>query len=182
MHLTDARNLRDILRAGIRPSRHEYRASIVPPGWPMRHVFCAPVLPDHESTFHWARELRQRPHRILAIQFRLPDDEKVLVGRFGQDHAVVTAAQAVARFLVLRPDPRGWQVLVPRRIERREILRSRPVPQFIGWRGNPEIRLPPPSDRKPPGVSRWDWERVLNPWLAFPIVEEDPEPWLPDEE
>jgi hypothetical protein len=69
---------------------------------------------------------------------------------------VTDAADAVALFRRAAPDPRGLQVMVPRRIEPREITRVRTVPGFIGWIGSPEARSAPRG--KPPGVSRWDWQ------------------------
>ncbi len=96
------------------------------------------------------------------MQFRLPDEERVLVGHFASDHRVVTAAEAVAAFMQASPNPRGMQVLLPRKVHPREITGTRAVPQFVGWRYSPIWRGAPPSYRKPPGISRWQWERILD--------------------
>lgn len=154
MHITPAAAARAILRAGIRPSRGEW-SGYAPPGWPRYYVFCAPVLPSHEATFHWMRELTRWRGRCAAVQFRIPDDQPVLVGHYGQAHAAVTAAEAVARFQRAAPAPRGLQVMIPRRVDAREITRLRKVPNFIGWTAHPRDRRAPFG--KPPGVTRWEW-------------------------
>jgi hypothetical protein len=73
-------------------------------------------------------------HRGVAVQFRLPDNERVLVGAYSKEHRIVTAAEAVAAFMHVGEVPRGMEVLVPRAIAPREITRIRSVPNFIGWR------------------------------------------------
>jgi hypothetical protein len=157
VHVTDERLLRDIRRAGIKPSRRDF-GSYAPPGWPRRYVFCAPVLRDAESTFHWMRELAGpgRGRRGTAVQFRLPDSEQVLVGTFHDVHQVMTAAEAVAAFMRAAPGPRGMQVLVPRAIAPREITGVRAVPSFIGWRYTPfsPRAKPPPVERPSPAARK----------------------------
>jgi hypothetical protein len=151
VHITDERLLRAILRGGIRPSKEGY-GRYAPPGWPRRFVFCAPVLPTLEATFHWMREVAGpgTGRRGAAVQFRLADTEPVLVGVYGNSHLAMTAAEAVGMFLAA-PWPRGMQVLVPRAIEPTEITRVRRVPRFIGWRrsafrrGRPVGRPPSPA-------------------------------------
>lgn len=166
VHVADGRALRDILRGGIRLSRHDY-SGYAPEGWPARYVFCVPVLPSFEATFQWVRELRLRASRCAAVQFRLPDDETVLVGAYWQAHRVGTAAEAAGVFLRAAPAARGMQVLVPRAVRPREIVRVRSVPQFVGWRHGPN-RLPPRGWLKPPGVPRWEWRHVLKARYAEP--------------
>jgi hypothetical protein len=136
VHITDERWLRDIRRVGIKPSVWNLTLCYSPPGWPARYVFCAPVLRNFESTFHWMRKLSGPGglRRGVAVQFRLPDAEPVLVGAYSKEHRVLTAAQAVAAFMYAGQVPRGMQVLVPRSIAPAEITRIRAVPNFIGWR------------------------------------------------
>ena len=48
----------------------------------------------------------------------------------------MTAAEAAAEFMSAE-DRQGWEVVIPRRIEAKEIHRTRKLPQVIGWRFSP---------------------------------------------
>lgn len=135
VHITDARRLGSILRGGLRAER-------LPRGG--RGVHCVPVLPDFQATFGWLRELKRRGYReAVAVQFSLPDAELVSVARFDREPESMTAAQAVAAFMTL-PDPRGWEVVVGRKIELRKLHGVRRLRQVTGWRYFPEAKGRPP--------------------------------------
>lgn len=74
---------------------------------------------------------------IVGVYFKIPDDEPALVGHYGTAHAAMTAAAAVA-FIAALDDPRGHEVIVPRRIRSDEISKIRALPQVVGWRYWPE--------------------------------------------
>lgn len=140
VHLTPEANARRIVRAGIRARSR---------GWyddDSDGVYCMPVLPSYTLTHQWVRELRRWQRRVLvAVDVRLPDDERVTVGRYGRPPLRVTSAEAVAVVRKLE-DPRGWEVFVPRAIRPGEVRRIRPVRQGIGWRYQPDAhgRAPAP--------------------------------------
>ncbi|WIM93773.1 HEAT repeat domain-containing protein [Actinoplanes oblitus] len=120
VHLTPARLTATVRRGGL--------------GAP---VYCFPVLPSHTLTYQWARELRRRGAReFVAVTFVLPDSEPVDVGHYGKPPERVTAARAVA-ILRTMPDPRGYEVVVPRRVTAREVRTIRPAPRVTGWRYMP---------------------------------------------
>jgi hypothetical protein len=73
----------------------------------------------------------------VAVQFRIDDEEQVSVGHYRQGHFEVRASEA-ARLIMTATDPRGYEVLIPRRIEPREITRVRRVRQVVGWRFWPD--------------------------------------------
>ncbi|GAA4586443.1 hypothetical protein BJY16_007916 [Actinoplanes octamycinicus] len=117
VHLTPARLTATVRRAGV--------------GAP---VYCFPVLPSHTLTYQWARELRRRGTReFVAVTFVLPDAEPVDVGHYGKPPERVTAAEAVATLRAM-PDPRGFEVIVPRRVTAGEVRTVRPAPRLTGWR------------------------------------------------
>lgn len=126
VHLAPEGQAASIRRSGIRlRSRSRYR---------LPAVYCMPLLPDFFASHQWLRELRRRGQRtFVAIDFRIPDDEPVLVGHYGRPHAQMTAAEA-AGLILSCPDPLGYEVVLQRPVEAREITRIRPVPQVIGWR------------------------------------------------
>ncbi len=126
MHLTPEKNARRIRRAGITA------------GGFRRGVFCLPVLPSYVLSHQWLRELRRGGQRlIVAVHFRIPDDETVQVGHYSNSGAEMTAAEAVSVILHAE-DPRGYEIVVPRSIAPTELHRIRHVRQVAGWRYHPD--------------------------------------------
>lgn len=129
-HLTPERESRKLVRAGIR--------AISPGHGTPRGVFCMPILPDYFATHQWLRELKRRGERTLvAVDFRLRSEEPAWVGHYGRPHAETTVGRAIGMLMRL-PDPRGFEVVVPRAIRCDEILRVRTPRQVIGWRYQPD--------------------------------------------
>jgi hypothetical protein len=118
-------------------------------------VFAMPVLPDFLVTHQWLRELRRwHRERLVAIYFSISSDEAVYAGRYGREkrHGVIgELLPAIVR------QPEGAEVVIPRRILRREIHKIASLRQDIGWVENPDT-----SDKYdcvcpaclPPGVPR----------------------------
>ncbi|WP_174188423.1 HEAT repeat domain-containing protein [Nocardia barduliensis] len=124
VHLTAEKNARRIRRAGIAASA--------------RGVFCMPVMPSYVLSHQWLRELRRGGQRqIVAVDFRIPDNEPVLVGHFGAVLTEMTAVEAVSVILHAK-DPRGYEIVVPRAITPAELHRIRYVRQVTGWRYFPD--------------------------------------------
>jgi len=73
------------------------------------------------------------------VQFRIPDDEFVLVGRYDGEKLEMTAAEAAGTFLK-HTDPMGLEVIVPRRIMPKEIAGTYPAPRIMGWRYYPDAK------------------------------------------
>lgn len=129
VHLAPEKVVRHVARTGL-----QVRRSRDPAG---RVVFAFPVLPSWFLSHQWLRELKRRGQRTLvAVHFRIPDEEPVTVGRYGKPHRSMTAAQAVA-FVASLEDSRGYEVLIPRRIAPGEIHAVRSVNQVVGWRYYP---------------------------------------------
>ncbi|GAA2239600.1 hypothetical protein GCM10010232_28160 [Streptomyces amakusaensis] len=135
VHLTSAANAPRIRRSGIRAVGHGQGGA--------RGVYCFPVLPSYTLTHQWLRELARFGSRggLVAVHVRLDDEQRVLVGRYGDRlldaQAAVPASEAVRRIAALE-DPRGWEVFVPRAVRPREIHRVRTAPQVSGWRFVPD--------------------------------------------
>lgn len=131
VHLGDARAVSSYRRSGIRVSRGRVRAT---------GVFAMPVLADYFASHQWLRELKRRGVRTLVgIHLRIPDEDPVLVGHYRHAHAPMSAAGA-ARLIMDAADPRGYEVLVPRRIGPDEIQSVRSVNRVVGWRYYPEAK------------------------------------------
>lgn len=129
VHLTAEKNVAGIRRAGIRPRRGTDQR----PGC----VFAMPVVPHFYISHQWLRELKTNGQRTVhGVYFRVPDDEPVLVGHYGQRRRDVTADEA-AGLIMHAENAEGYEVLIPRKIERSEIHRVRQLPQVLGWRYYP---------------------------------------------
>lgn len=136
LHLAPASEARSVLRAGLRPTRWHLQGQPEP----VRGIFCLPLLRDRWTTYQWLRELSQwKRQRVVAVTFRLPDEEPVWVGRFSQPHQLLRATQAAAW---IEQNPAGAEMIVDRAVDSRDLLHVREVPQLWGWTSYPE---------KPPG-------------------------------
>lgn len=136
VHLTPAGSAAAVRRAGLKPWLNR-RLQV-------RGVYAMPVLPSYVLTYQWGRELRRFGVRtVVAVHFRVPDDEQVWVGHYGRPPVSRTAAQA-AGLIMDAPDPRGYEVFVPRKIAAKEIHRLRQVNPVTGWRYRPGAHGTPP--------------------------------------
>jgi hypothetical protein len=137
VHLTTESRIQRIRRNGI--ARLRKAAGTSPEG-----VYAVPVTRNFYASHQWLRELKRRNQGPIAgIYFRIPDEQPVWVGHYGQAPRLVTAAEAMAQF-TKADDPLGWEVVVPRRIEATEIHKTRRLPQVIGWRFFPKAKGKPP--------------------------------------
>jgi hypothetical protein len=135
IHLTDERLLKRLEKSGIRTTKW---------GTKVRCVYATPVLKDFQVSHQWLRELKNKGIRTIgAVQFRIPDKEEVLVGRYNEEPLAVTAAQAVKVFME-HSTGLGLQILVLRRIQPKEITRTYVPTQIIGWRYHPDAHGKPP--------------------------------------
>lgn len=102
-------------------------------------VYAFPRLGSPTLTYQWAREIARFHVRqpLVAVTFRIHDDESVAVGHYGKGHRVRSASEAVGLLRGMQ-DVRGWEVFVPRRVDAAEIRSMRPVPRNTGWRYFPD--------------------------------------------
>lgn len=117
-----------------------------PPPLPsgVRGVWAMPVVPNFTTTPQWARELRRRPIRtLLCVQFNVPDEDPVLVGKYNGEKLEMTAAEAVGAILD-HTGPMGLEVVIPRKITPKEITRTYLAPRITGWRYYLTARGKPP--------------------------------------
>lgn len=141
VHIAAENAAADIRRNGIRPTR--YRPD--PSGHPEhdRVVWAFPVMASYTLTHSWSRELKRWGRTTLAaVTFRVNDTEPVYVGYFGHAKRLVGAAEAVG-IVRAEPDPRGYEIQLPRRVAPDEIIRIRTLPHAIGWRYWPGAKNQP---------------------------------------
>lgn len=126
IHLADAKNKRLIEKNGIKAGK--------------KGVFCVPVIKDFMTTHQWARELKRAGVKsLVCVQFRIPDDEIVSVGKYNGEKISMTAAESVAA-IAEHSAPMGLEVLICRKILPKELVRIYPAPKITGWRYYPEAK------------------------------------------
>jgi hypothetical protein len=129
VHLAPEKAAKSIERVGIRLPRARKGGT--------RGVYALPVTRNFYISHQWLRELKRQGQRtFVAVHFRIPDRQVVMLGHYNREHIAVTAAQAPA--IVMRePNAEGYQVILPRAVAPREIHAIRNVPQIVGWRYYP---------------------------------------------
>jgi hypothetical protein len=138
VHIAPENNANAIRRNGIAPRRLGAPLEAFPDV--DRLVWAFPVLPSYTLTHSWARELkRQGATTLVAVTFRVADDEKVLASHYAQKPVAMTAAEAVG-IIRAAGDARGYQIVLARRIRPWEIVRIETLPRATGWRYWPDAR------------------------------------------
>jgi hypothetical protein len=135
IHIADKNDEQAIFKAGIKALKR--RSGI-------QGVYAMPVVPNFATTHQWARELKRRGTRtLICVQFKIPNVEQVLVGKYNGEKLEMTAAEALDAVLN-HTDPMGLEVVIPRKITANEITRTYLAPRIIGWRYHPAAKGKPP--------------------------------------
>lgn len=138
VHIAPENKANAIRRNGVAPSR--LRGALNGHADVDRLVWAYPVLPSYTLTHSWARELkRQGATTLVAVTFRVADDERVFASHFAESPVAMTAAEAVG-IIQAAEDARGYQIMLPRRIRPWEIVRIQTLPRAVGWRYWPQAR------------------------------------------
>lgn len=138
VHITSANVAARLRRNGIGATklRHAPWAAHEPKS----AVFAFPILPSFTLTHSWARELKRTGRTTLAaVDFRIPDGEPVFARHYLDKLAPMSASEAIG-LVRSASDPRGYEILVPRRIDPREIVRIRGLSKVFGWRYFPAAK------------------------------------------
>jgi hypothetical protein len=108
-----------------------------------RFVWAFPVLGSYTLTHQWSRELKRWGRSALAaVTFEIGDGEPVFCGHYNSPRTPMTAAEATGVILGVG-DPRGYEIVIPRRIAAREITGIAELPRAIGWRYAPSVKNKP---------------------------------------
>jgi hypothetical protein len=123
IHIADAKSKKLIEKNGIKIGK--------------KGVYCSPVTQNFSVTHQWARELKRTGVKtLMCVQFRIPDDATVSVGKYNGEKISLTAAEAVAT-VADHVDPMGLEIIIGRKIIPREISRIYAAPKVTGWRYYP---------------------------------------------
>ncbi|MGN6435942.1 MAG: hypothetical protein ACTHMM_05385 [Agriterribacter sp.] len=85
----------------------------------------------------WLRELKRRGVKtFVGIYFRVDSKTKVFAGKYNADHKHIELGQAIKEIQMME-DPLGYEIIIDRKIEAKEIKKIKHLPQTIGWRYQP---------------------------------------------
>ena len=122
VHLADEREMASILNADIKPR-------VKGAG-----VYCMPVLPNFYVSHQWLRELKRGGAKTyVGVYFKVSSKEMVIAGRYNEKHRVVKLGDAIKEIMSL-DDPLGYELIIDRKIEAKEISGIRHLSQNLGWR------------------------------------------------
>jgi hypothetical protein len=128
IHIADKNDQSSIKRSGIKVAKES------------RVVHAVPVIPNFSTTHQWAREMKGRGAKaLICVQFKIPDDETVWIGRYNEKKLEMAASEAAGVFLA-HTGPVGFEVLIHRKIMPKEITRIYAAPRVTGWRYHPESK------------------------------------------
>ncbi len=137
VHLAPAKLESKIRRGGIRPGEGLFG------GYKSDAVYAFPVLPNYTITHQWTREvMKWRRQPLVGVYFRVPDDEVIEFGHFNGGRKLLKVPASIAAGAVRRAaDARGFEIILRRPIERKEITRIASVRGVVGWRHTPDAHL-----------------------------------------
>ncbi len=122
VHLADERDSAAIKKNGIKPGKGR------------RGIFCMPVTQSFYISHQWLRELKRRGVRsYVGVYFKIDSDTMVYAGKYHEEHKHMALGKAIKQFRSMK-DPLGYELLIDRKIEAKEIESIRMLPQNMGWR------------------------------------------------
>lgn len=103
-----------------------------------------PVTNNFFISHQWLRELKRNGQRTyVGVYFRIPDDQKVLIGHYGRAHMEMTASEATG-VIFHEENAEGYEVIIARKIEASDVHSIRVLPQVLGWRYSPNAHRSKP--------------------------------------
>lgn len=125
VHLADEREAVNIKRSGIKIGKYR------------QGIFCMPVLQNFYLSHQWLRELKRGGVKtFVGIYFKVNSKTKVFAGKYNSEHKYIELGQAIKELQSL-DDPLGYEIIIDRKIEAKEIEKIKSLPQNIGWRYKP---------------------------------------------
>ena len=126
VHISKAENEKSILRSGIKPGKHS------------NIVYFMPHLKEFLISHQWARELKRFGIKnFIAVDFKIPNNEEIWFGRYTDGHKKLALNKAI-RMYMDTDDKLGYEFFIERKIEPKEILKTRSIRKPMGWRYEPE--------------------------------------------
>lgn len=141
VHLADEREATSIRKNGIKIGKYR------------QGIFCMPVLQNFYVSHQWLRELKRSGARTyVGVYFKLDSKELVYAGKYNQEHMLITLGEAINEIMSL-DDPLGYELIVERKIEAKEVDKIKFLPQKLGWRYYPSSHNKKPTCACPVCIS-----------------------------
>jgi len=132
IHIFVENQMASILKNGIKINKSHGRET--------NGVFVSPLTENYFNSHQWQRELQRfKGAPTLAARIRIPDTELVFIGKYNEAHLELAASEAIGIARV-HQDPLGLEVIIPRKIRRKEILQIYKPPKLVGWRFYPQAK------------------------------------------
>lgn len=132
VHIAPLKLAPKIRRSGLRPDEGLFG------GYKSRILYCFPVLESYTLSHQWTREIMKwRRQPLVGVYFRVPNDESVEFAKFNAPARRLPAAAAVGE-IRKADDPRGFEIMLNRPVEAKEIHRIAPIRGVVGWRHKPD--------------------------------------------
>ncbi len=126
VHLADEKDATSIKRNGIKIGKHR------------QGIYCMPVTPNFFMSHQWLRELKRRGVKTyVAVYFKAPSKTMVYAGYFNSDHKHITLGEAIKE---MQDTPLGYELIIDRKIEAKEIEKIINITQTVGWRVSPDAK------------------------------------------
>lgn len=127
LHVTQEKNIGNIKKNGIKGKKVN---EDIPCG-----VFCMPVTQNYYFSHQWIREMKRwaKGKNITGVYFRIKSGEEVWCGHYNKEHVKITAGQSV-KLAMENKISEGWEVIFPGKVETKNIIKYRQLPQIVGWR------------------------------------------------
>jgi hypothetical protein len=133
VHLADEREATNIRKNGIKIGKYR------------QGVFCMPVLQNFYVSHQWLRELKRSGVRTyVGVYFKLDSKELVYAGKYNKEHKHITLGEAIKEIMSLE-DPLGYELIVDKKIEAKEVVKIKILPQKLGWRYYPSSHNKKPT-------------------------------------
>jgi hypothetical protein len=141
VHLADEREATSIRKNGIKVGKDR------------QGVFCMPVLQNFYVTHQWLRELKRSGARTyIGVYFKFDSKDLVYAGKYNQEHRHISLGEAIKEIMSL-DDPLGYELIVDRKIEAKEVEKIKILPQKLGWRYYPSSHNKKPTCACPVCIS-----------------------------
>lgn len=133
VHLADERERSSIKKNGVKIGKNR------------QGIFCMPVLQNFYVSHQWIREIKRSGARtIIGVYFKLDSKDLVYAGKYNQEHKRISLGEAIKEIMSM-DDPLGYELIVNRKIEVKEIEKIKILPQKIGWRYYPSSHNKKPT-------------------------------------
>lgn len=141
VHLADEREATNIRKNGIKVGNGQ------------QGIFCMPVLQNFYVSHQWLRELKRSGARTyVGVYFKLDSKHLVYAGKYNQEHRHISLGEAIKEIMSL-DEPLGYELIVDRKIEAKEVDKIKILPQKLGWRYYPSSHNKKPTCACPVCIS-----------------------------